>query len=197
MSQRLRGTRTPVYVELTPGLKYGFQRGNSATEVGAAMGHIALSSAATGVFFGANSPKPARFTRRIGGNNARSITSFASDAAAADLRNNKAQFSLAHPGLKTQGAESIFKTAFNVDMGQYDHAWKVDKVTAGSLAGALGSAGARAGVTARSVFGARPLPPRGTITIGGLKYSTFIAPGSIDTAAQAGWAVRGRQLAGA
>lgn len=192
MSERLRGSRTPVFVVLNDGLQYGFQRGSKAAELGSEFGHSAVTGNTRNIFFGANAPKPMRFTRKIGGANARSITSFASDSKAQELLGNKAQYTLAHPGLSLQATNSKFKTMVNIDLGSYRYAWKMDKNTASTLAQQLSSAGVTPGVTTKCVFGSRPAPPRGTILVGEQRYSSFIAPSKITEAAAAGWSVRGR-----
>lgn len=186
---RRRGETTQVYVTILSGLKYGF-RTNKALHLahGAVLGQETYVSAA-GVFFGANSPKPAKASLETASG---TVSSFCSTASIDALktagwvvtRKNSIR------GVKTGGKT---RTVY-VDMpGGYKYAWNIT-ATEASLASTLGFVAASGADASSLIWGVNyPKPPRASKKENGSTTSTFCKPQqSVITAAiTAGYTISG------
>lgn len=182
---RPRGARTPVFVTLTGTIKYGFQASANSTAHRTALGHTAYTNQ-SGVFFGANSPKPNRATKDVSGH---SVSSFCDPSKIDALR--AADWIITRTGrrrgLKTSGRS---RTVFVPMPGGWNYAWNITSDDV-DLAADLGFAQATAS-TENLIWGVSyPKPPRATRRISGASHSSFISPAAsvIDPAVAAGWTV--------
>jgi hypothetical protein len=186
---RRRGETSKVYVTILGGLKYGF-RTNKAFHLqhGAILGQDTYVDAA-GVFFGANSPKPAKATLETSSG---IIGSFCSTAKIDDLkaanwtvtRRNRIR------GVKTSGKT---RTVY-VDMpGGYKYAWNITAAEV-DLAADLGFVAATGADASNLIWGVNyPKPPRASKKENGSNVSTFCKPQKsvMDAATTAGYSISG------
>jgi hypothetical protein len=163
-----------VHVQPIQGLqiRYGF-----ATNIDQAqstqLGHTALTGAApNGYVFGANSPKPARASRRFATG---TVTSYISSTVIQQARTQgwavgKAKLRRASNTAKSQTCLVTFRGI--------KYAWQMPKETAQKI-GSLQALGIRLATAADTdlVFGANsPKPPRATRRVGEDQISTFYDP---------------------
>ncbi|OLP18084.1 hypothetical protein BST81_13750 [Leptolyngbya sp. 'hensonii'] len=182
---RRRGERVPVFVNLTNGLKYGFQTQKTTFgSHGKELGQTAYTTQ-TGVFFGANSPKPNRATKIFATGSESSFCSAAKEAAL-----KKAEWVItkksSRRGIKSAG---ITRTVY-VDMpGDYKYAWNLTAAEF-DLAPILGFQQAT-GSMPDLVWGSYPKPPRASKQTPDGRVSTFCKPQGtvIDKAVAAGFSV--------
>lgn len=185
---RRRGKQVEVYVNLG-NLKYGFKTTKDVHETyKSELGQTAYSGA-TGVVFGANSPKPARATKEFASG---SISSYCSTTKIDNLKNNDwvvtSKGSIR--GIKTSGKT---RTVYLEMPGGWLYAWNITAAEA-DLAQQLGfklAGGADAG---NLVWGVNsPKPPRASKRENGSSTSTFIKPQQsvIDAAVGAGYSISG------
>lgn len=184
---RRRGERTPVYVEIANGLKYGFQ----TTEVihnqyKSVLGQTTYAGAA-GVFFGCNSPKPNQAKLETTGGS--TVSSFCSNNKIKDLRKAGWTITAAKSGVRGVKLAGPTRSVY-VDMpGGYRYAWNLTASEVDQI-GVLGIELA-SGSTEKLVWGSDPKPPRASKKIGGSRVSTFIKPQEsvLEAAVNAGWSI--------
>ena len=189
---RRRGERIPVYVEISGGRKYGFQTQETVhTRFKAELGQVAYNGAA-GVFFGANSPKPARAIF-LGDPNG-TIGSFCSTKKIAELKKKEDWQVVSKSSVRsviTSGNKS--RTVFVEMPGGWKYAWNLNKSEA-DLAGDLGFTLATGSDASDLVWGVQsPHPPRASKKTSDGRVSTFMKPqaSAIDAAAAKGYSVSG------
>lgn len=181
-----------VYVTPFQGstIKYGF--GTNIDEAqGTALGHTALTAnAPTGYVFGANSPKPARASKRYATGTVSSFVDAEKIPAA-----RAADWKIGTAYLRRGGDSGRSKTVYVTIQG-IKYAWQIPDDTASRI-GTLENLGIRVATGAETdlVFGATtPKPPRAKKAIGGegenqTILSTFYDP---SNALPAGWTASGR-----
>jgi hypothetical protein len=186
---RRRGETVQVYVTILGSLKYGFRTNKSIHDAyKTELGQTTYAGAA-GVFFGANSPKPAKASKEFASGTVGSFcsTDKISTLRAADwvvTRKNNIR------GIKTSGKT---RTVF-VDMpGGYKYAWNITAAEV-SLSTTLGFEAATGADASSLIWGINyPKPPRASKKENGSSVSTFIKPQAsvIDAAITAGFSVGG------
>jgi hypothetical protein len=187
VSSRNRGKKDPVFVSITGDLKYGFQRGANAASQGGALGHTAYTGQ-TGVFFGANSPKPNRATLHSA---TKSVSSFIDPGKEGSAR--QAGWIITRNSKRRGAGQSAKTVSVYVDMpGGYRYAWRMTKADFNAVKTELGLTQAT-GSEGDLVWGSSPKPPRATKVENGSATSSFIAPkGSvIDAASAKNWSISG------
>jgi hypothetical protein len=185
---RLRGEKVSVYVPITVNnFKYGYKTNRLRfNAVGAELGQLNALGVA-GVFYGCNKPKPG--TARKTELNAGSISGFYDygkrDALKAAGWNLSASGKL--PSIKTTGAS--ITVAVPTPFG-YDYAWLM---TRGEFPTFEQAGVFKPTVANKLVFGSFPKPPRGSITVGGERSTSFVPPDAVSIAAAAdlGFSVTG------
>lgn len=186
---RRRGETVQVYVTILGGLKYGFRTTKTVHNAhGAILGQDTYQSA-PGVFFGANSPKPAKATLETPTGN---VSSYCSTAKIDDLK--AANWTITRRnsirGVKTAGRT---RTVY-VDMpGGYKYAWNITAAEA-ALASTLGFTAATGADASSLIWGVNyPKPPRASKKENGSSVSTFCKPQQsvIDAAITAGYSISG------
>lgn len=186
---RRRGETVQVYVTILNSLKYGFRTNQDFYIAhGEALGQEAYANQA-GVFFGANSPKPAKATKEFSGGSKGSFcsTNKIDDLKLADwIITRKARIR----GVKTAGKT---RTVY-VDMpGGYKHAWNIPAAEM-DLATNLGFVAATGSDASSLIWGINfPKPPRALKRTDGVSRSSFIKPMAsvIEAAITAGFSVSG------
>lgn len=171
-------------------IKYGFATNIDQTQ-GNQLGHTDVSAGIpTGYVFGANSPKPARASKRYATGTVSSFVD-ADQVAAARAQNWK----IGTGRLRRGGSSGRSKTVY-VTLGGINYAWQMPDDTAARI-GSLASLGIREATGAETdlVFGATtPKPPRAKKAIGGTGESQTIISTFYDPSASlpAGWSASGR-----
>jgi hypothetical protein len=148
-----------------------------------------MYAGAAGVFFGANSPKPAKASKEIAGG---TVGSYCSTDKIASLRDDEWTVTRKNSirGVKTAGKT---RTVY-VDMpGGYKYAWNITSAEA-SLGTVLGFTAATGADASSLIWGINyPKPPRATKKENGSSTSTFVKPqpSVIDAAITAGYSISG------
>lgn len=186
---RRRGGRIRVYVQISGNRKYGFQ--TQETVVNRYKQQLGMTEfqGASGVFFGANSPKPSRATFEEADG---STSSFCSNNKIETLRNTEG-VTVNSGGVRIRGIKVSGKTrTVFVDMpGGWKYAWNIT-VAEASLAGELGFELAAGSQASELVWGVgNPKPPRASRRTAEGTVSTFIKPQAsvIEAAVGNGWTV--------
>ena len=188
---RARGPRTPVFVTIRAGtaqVKYGFGASARSAPHRAALGQTIVTAAnSTGVFFGANSPKPQTASKEFP---AGIIGSFCDDANVETLKADDWNVS---PNGRLPSLRRTGRTrTVGVEMpGGWTYCWHitVDDVDLGASLGfdeITNLNGVVLGVNS-------PKPPRATRRVNGSTESSFIEPrlATMTAAAAAGFRVSG------
>ena len=181
---RRRGENVPVYVEMG-NLKYGFQTNQRIHDAHkAALGQTAYAGA-TGVFFGANSPKPFKASKEIGLD---TVSSFCSSNKVSSLKGSG--WTVTRKGsirsIKTTGKT---RTVYVEMPGGWNYAWNITAAEVG-LANVLGFQQATS--SDNLIWGVNnPKPPRAYKKEADGRVSTFIAPKQsvFDNASSQGWTI--------
>lgn len=185
---RRRGNRILVYVDLNAALKYGFLTQESVhNSYGKALGQTKYVSA-TGVFWGANSPKPARASKEFASGTTSSFCSGKSAIRTA-LRADGWTISASKVtrGIKQAGKT---RTVYVPMPGGYKYAWNLTSAEVAEATAELGVTLATGSET-DLVFGSTPKPPRAYKRTAAGQVSTFSDPDAAkQTAAiEKGWSV--------
>jgi hypothetical protein len=185
---RRRGERAKVYVEISGGRKYGFQTQERIPNLYGKNLGMTKFAGASGVFFGANAPKPPRasFTDNTG-----TVSSFCSESVTSVLRKTEG-WSITRNG-RIRGVKSSgrTRTVFIEMPGNWKYAWNITAAEA-DLASLLGFELAQGSDASSLVWGVGdPKPPRATKKTAEGTTSTFIKPQAsvIDRATADGWTV--------
>jgi hypothetical protein len=186
---RRRGERIRVYVNISGNRKYGFQTQKSVVNRYKSQLGMTEFQGAAGVFFGANSPKPARATFEEADG---STSSFCSNNKIDDLKKLQ-NCTVNSNGVRIRGIKVSGKTrTVFVDMpGGWKYAWNITAAEAG-LAAELGFELATGSQASELVWGVgEPKPPRASKRTAEGTVSTFIKPQAsvIEAAVAKGWTV--------
>ena len=185
---RRRGEQVEVYVTIGS-LKYGFRTTKSVHDSYKAELGQTTYAGSTGVFFGANSPKPPRATKEFASG---TIGSYCSTDKVSSLKKNG--WTVANRtrirGIRTAGKT---RTVY-VDMpGGWRYAWNITASEA-DLASELGFVLATGNDARELIWGVNyPKPPRASKSEESGTVSTFIKPQNsvIESAINRGWSVSG------
>lgn len=188
---RRRGNRVKVHVKISGGREYGFQtQENIHNQYKSNLGQTLFVNA-SGVFFGANAPKPPRAV--YDGNSSGTISSFCSTDKVKELKKTAGwtvQESGTIRGVITSGKT---RTVFVEMPGGWKYAWNITAAEV-DLAGELGFQVATGADAPNLVWGVQdPKPPRASRKTADGNVSTFIKPQNsvMQAAAEKGWTVRG------
>jgi hypothetical protein len=185
---RRRGNRIKVWVQISGNRKYGFQTQEVVhNRLKENLGQTAFSGA-SGVFFGANAPKPPRATLE---ESTGSVSSFCGTNKVADLKKT-AGWTVTDSGT-IRGVRTSGKTrTVYVDMpGGWKYAWNITAAEADRSAD-LGFELATGADASGLVWGVgEPKPPRAYLKEAEGMVSSFIKPQQsvIDAAVAKGWTV--------
>lgn len=162
-------------------LRYGFLT-NIDQAQSSQLGHQAVTGTVQGLVFGANSPKPARASKRFATG---IVSSFINAGSIATARGQG--WSVGRGKLRRGGSTAKGKLVY-VTFQTIRYAWNLPNDVAAKI-GNIGSLGIRESTAADTnlVFGAnKPQPPRATRVVGEDRVSTFYDP---STTLPAGWSV--------
>lgn len=184
---RRRGSRIAVHVKITGNRKYGYLTQETIYNKHKDALGITKFAGASGVFFGANAPKPPRATFDFATG---AESTFCSEDKTAELR--KTGWTITRPG-SIRGVKTAGKTrTVYVEMpGGWLYAWNITASEA-DLADELGFVLATGADASNLVWGVgNPKPPRASRRDNSGTVSTFIKPQQsvIDAAVGAGWTV--------
>jgi hypothetical protein len=175
--------RRPVSVTPFQGstLRYGFMTNIDAAQ-STQLGHQAVTGTVQGIVFGANSPKPARASRRFATG---VVSSFINAGTIATARGQGWRVG---KGRLRRGGSTLKASRVYVTFQTIRYAWELPNDVAAKI-GNLGQLGIQSSTAADTnlVFGAqRPKPPRATRVVGEDRVSTFFDP---SRTLPAGWSV--------
>lgn len=181
------GPKQKVFVPVL-GMKYGFLMDrNSFTGFGSVLG-IEDAASETQVFYGANSPKPPRASKK---DNGVTQSGFYDIAKAGSLVSAGWRLSGASRLKSIKKAGAAVTVAVPTPFGGKDYAWNIPVAR---KAKALELGATEPNDPTKLVWGAFPKPPRASILDAtGVSFSTFCPPNqtSINAASTLGYAVEG------
>lgn len=170
---RRRGDTVLVYVEIgSSKFKYGFRTNKVIHEAYKPEWGQTTYAGATGVFFGANSPKPPKATKSFGTG---TISSYCSTDKITSLK--QAEWVVTRKGrirgIKTSGRT---RTVYVPMPGGWNYAWNITSAEV-DLAADLGFTVASGADASNLIWGVNsPKPPRATKRTADGSVSTFIQP---------------------
>lgn len=188
---RRRGENVPVFVTMGS-FNYGFQTNEKIHNAyKGELGQTAYSSQ-TGVFFGANSPKPFKAAKEFADG---TVSSYCSSKKVSNLK--KTGWTVTRKG-SIRGIKTSGKTrTVYVDMpGGWKYAWNITSTEA-DLASTLGFVLATANDASDLIWGVNlPKPPRASKKTEAGRVSTFIAPKQsvFDKATGEGYSITGNTV---
>lgn len=185
---RRRGNRVLAHVQIAEGVRYGFQATESIlNQYGKLLGQVRWTTA-TGVFWGANSPKPSRASKELANGQVSSWCS-SSKSIQDGLRKDgwTIRGSRSTRGIKLGGKT---RTVYATMPGGYKYAYNVAREMFAEATGELGLKAAT-GAESDLIWGSTPKPPVAYKQTADGRKSTFCDPSdaSITAAVQKGWAV--------
>ena len=184
---RRRGKQVEVYVKLNTTLKYGFKTTKDVHDAyKSALGQTTYAGA-TGVFFGANSPKPFRASKTF---ESGTIGSFCSYDKLDTLRSDGWTIGKGRRirGIKTGGRT---RTVYTIMPGDWKYAWNITAGEVG-LGQTLGFTQATAADAAELIWGVNyPKPPRASKAGTDGSVSTFVEPkeSTVEAAVNGGYSI--------
>jgi hypothetical protein len=185
-----RGSKIKCLVTLAGAQKYGFSTQQKIIDAYGEMAGIVAYANQTGVFFGANAPKPAR---AVWINSSGNESVFCSHDKIASLRVKNNVLIKQNTKIRSLHTTGKVRTVYVPMPGGWKYAWNLPSAEY-AYADILGLKTPTGSDIDSLVWGVNnPKPPRAMTLKSGSRYSTYINPTQeiLDAAAAAGWSISG------